>query len=38
MKWVFIFSINFDKISLGIDKNVDYDDPETIIHVKLFAC
>ena len=37
MKWVFIFSVDFDKINLDNDKNVDKDDPETIIHVKLWA-
>ena len=35
MKWIFIFSVNFDKINLDNDKNVDRDDSENIIHVIL---
>ena len=35
MKWVFIFSVDFDKINLDNDKNVDKDYPDTIIHAKL---
>ena len=37
MKWVFIFSVDFDKINLDNDKNVDKDYPDTIIHAKLQA-
>ena len=32
MKWVFIFSVDFDKINLDNDKNGDNDDPDTIIN------
>ena len=34
-KLVFIFSVDFNKINLDSNKDVDKDDPETIIHVKL---
>ena len=34
-KMVFIFSVDFNKINLDSNKDVDKDDPETIIHVKL---
>ena len=34
-KLVFIFSLDFDKINLDSNKDVDKDDPETIIHAKL---
>ena len=34
MKWVFLFSVDLDKINLDNEKNDDKDDPETIIHVK----
>ena len=37
MKWEFIFSIDLDKINLANDKNVEKDDPETVIHLKLLA-
>ena len=37
MKWVFLLSADLDKINLDNDKNVDKDDLETIIHVKLPA-
>ena len=37
MKWVFILSADLDKINLDNDKNVDKNDLETIIHVKLPA-
>ena len=37
MKWLFIFSVDLHKVSLDNDKNDDKDDPETIIHVRLFA-
>ena len=36
MKWVFIFSLDLDKINPANDKNVDKDDVETIIHVRLW--
>ena len=35
LKLVFIFIVDFDKINLDSNKDVDNDDPETIIHVKL---
>ena len=35
LKLVFIFIVDFDKINLDSNKDVDKDDPETIIHVKL---
>ena len=34
-KLVFTFSLDFDKINLDSNKDVDKDDPETIIHAKL---
>ena len=34
-KLVFIFSLDFDKINLDSNKDVDKDDPEIIIHAKL---
>ena len=35
LKLVFIFIVDFDKINLDSNKDVDKDDPETIIHVNL---
>ena len=37
MKWVFLLSADLDKINLDNDKNVDKNDLETIIYVKLPA-
>ena len=37
MKWAFIFSVDFDKINLDNYKNIDKDDPETIIHIRILA-
>ena len=34
-KLVFIFSLDFDKLNLDSNKDVDKDDPEIIIHAKL---
>ena len=34
-KLVFIFSVDVNKINLDSNKDVDKDDPEAIIHVKL---
>ena len=32
-----IFAVDFDKIILDDDNNFDEDDPDTIIHLRLFA-